>query len=49
MLNFAKDCVKYIDRVVMSVVDTLPPEDIEECRKIAAETGAEFRVRKYDA
>lgn len=47
MLDFAKKAREHIKSVVLSVVDVLPAEDIEECRKIAEEAGVFFRVRKY--
>lgn len=47
MLDFAKKAKEHIKSVVLSVVDVLPPEDIEKCRKIAEETGVSFRVREY--
>ena len=45
MLDFARECVGVIPKVVLSVVDVLSPEDIEKCRKIAEDIGATFRVR----
>lgn len=47
MLDFAKKASKYVPEVVLSIVDILPKEDIEICRKIAEETGVTFRVREY--
>ncbi|MBR3870640.1 MAG: TIGR04100 family radical SAM protein [Clostridia bacterium] len=48
MLKFAKEC-KTCDnvKVVLSVVDVIPAEDIEECKKLADEMGIPLRVRKY--
>ncbi|MDI3534031.1 MAG: hypothetical protein PWQ82_396 [Thermosediminibacterales bacterium] len=46
ILDFAKECVKYIPKVILSVVD-LPGIDIEKCRHIARDIGAELRVRPY--
>lgn len=48
MLDFAEKCVGVIPEVVLSVVDVLPPEDIEKCSKIAAQVGAKFRVREKE-
>lgn len=47
MLDFAKKAKKYVHHVVLSVVDVLPAEDIESCRKIAEDCGVEYRVREY--
>lgn len=47
LLDFAKCAKKHIENVILTVVDVLPPEDIEECRKIAAEAGVTLRVREY--
>jgi TatD family-associated radical SAM protein len=47
MLDFTRDIVKYVPKVVMTVVDTLPEEEIEACRKICEGLGAVYRIRKY--
>lgn len=47
LIEFCKNAVKSGIHTVMSVVDVIPPENIEKCRQIAKEAGAEFRVREY--
>lgn len=47
MLRFAKDCKQYITKVRLTVVDVIPPEDIEACRRLAAELDIPLRVRAY--
>lgn len=48
MKAFAKEIRQYVPKVMMTVVDTIPPEEIESCRKICEEEiGATFRVRQY--
>ncbi len=44
VVEFARECVKHIPEVTLTVVD-LPEIDVDKCRKIAAEIGARFRVR----
>ncbi len=47
MLDFAKAAKVYVPNVILSVVDTISEEDIEECRKIAEDCGVKYRVRVY--
>lgn len=47
LLEFATLAKKYVPEVVFSVVDIMPKEEIEACRKIAADCGVSFRVREY--
>jgi len=47
MLDFAKKASRYVPEVVLSIVDVIGAEEIENCRKIAEETGVSFRVRQY--
>lgn len=47
MLDFAKKASLYVPDVVLSVVDVIGKDEIEECRKIAEKTGVKFRVRQY--
>lgn len=45
--DFARKAAKYVPKVVFSVVEkTIADEDIETCRKIAAECGVTLRVRE---
>ncbi len=47
MLDFAMRAAKYVPEVVLSVVDVIAPEDIEECRRICEDLGVTFRVREF--
>ncbi len=45
ILDFAVKCKEYIPKVVLTVVDVLPEEDIAACKKLARDLGVDFRVR----
>ena len=48
MKAFAKEVQKYVPKVMMTVGDTIPAEEIENCRRICEEeVGAIYRVREY--
>jgi TatD family-associated radical SAM protein len=47
VLDFIKECRKYIPEVTITVVDVIPEEDITQCEAIAAELGVKFRVRHF--
>lgn len=49
LLHFAQDCKEIFPKVMFTVVDVIPPEEIELARRVAEDMGIEFRVRKYDA
>lgn len=50
MKAFAKELCQYVPTVMMTVVDTISPEEIEACRRICQEEiGAVYRVREYIA
>ncbi len=49
MQKFTADCVNTgKSQIVMSVVDVIPPEQIEASRNVAESLGATLRVRTYD-
>ncbi len=48
MLDFAKECLKYVPHVVMSVVDIIGQEKIEKCQKICDDIGVKLRVRPFE-
>lgn len=49
MQKFTADCVAQKSaKVIMSVVDVIPTEQIEASKKVAESLGAELRVRTYD-
>lgn len=45
VLDFTKECVKYIPKVTMSVVDEGDKAENKRCEKICRECGAAFRLR----
>lgn len=47
MLDFAKECKKYVPKVVFSIVDVVGEEEIARARDIAAAVGVDLRVRHY--
>ena len=47
LIEFGAKCAQLGIETVFSVVDLLPAEDIEQCRKIAESNGARLRVREY--
>ena len=47
MLDFAKECKKYVPKVVFSIVDVVGEEEIARARDIAAAVGVDLRVRRY--
>lgn len=48
ILRFTKNVERYVPHVRMTVVDTMTSDELEACRKLCAETGAEFCVRHYE-
>ncbi len=46
MLDFAKECLRCGGNVVLSIVDCVPPEQLQKAAEIAREIGAKLRVRK---
>lgn len=49
MLDYAKDCQKYVSHVVMTVVDIIGKEEVAACQKVCDENGLFLRVRPYEA
>lgn len=47
MLDFAKRAKEFVPEVILSVVDVIDKEEIENCSKIAKDAGVTFRVREY--
>lgn len=46
LLDFAKKAQKHVKEVMLSIVDVLPEEDIEECKRLAKEHGIPLRIRE---
>lgn len=47
MLDFAKNCKKYTDDVMLSVVDVIGEQEVAKCQSIADDLGIKLRVRKF--
>ena len=48
MLDFARECREYVPHVVMTIVDKdKSPEEIQNCRDIAARLGVKLRIRSF--
>lgn len=49
MLDFARDCTKYVPHVVMTTVTTtLTAEEEQQCAQICKEIGATYRIRPWE-
>lgn len=49
MLEFAKECTRYVPEVVMTTVDTtISKEEEAQCQKICDEIGARYRIRPLE-
>ena len=48
MLDFAEEAAQYVPNVVFTIVDKdKTAEEIENCRRIAAERGVKLRIRSF--
>lgn len=47
MVDFARKAKENIGQVKWSIVDVLPQEDIEKCRRLSEETGIDLRIRHF--
>lgn len=47
VLDFAKGCIAQEIETLLTVVDVIGPQQIEESRKTAESVGAKFRIRQY--
>lgn len=48
MLDFTKKCSVAIENVQMSIVDVLPEEDQEKCRRITEKLGVKLKIRHFE-
>ena len=49
LLSFARDCVRYVPKVVLSTVaTTLTADEEARCAEIASEIGAVYRIRPFE-
>ena len=49
MQQFASDCKRFVPRVMFTVVDVIPQEEIEAAQAVADRLGIPLRVRPYDS
>lgn len=47
LLDFARRAKNFVPEVIFTVVDIMPKDEIDACRKIADDCGVSFRVREY--
>jgi len=47
LLDFAQKCKHYVPNVVLTIVDILPKDVQDECKKIAEKVGVTLRIRSY--
>lgn len=47
--DFAVDCKKYIPNVIFTIVDVLPPNEVELCRELSKSLEIPLRIRKLDS
>ena len=47
MVDFARKAKEKIGQIKWSIVDVLPKEDIEKCRRLSEETGIDLRIRHF--
>ena len=49
MLDFGREANKVFEHTQFSIVDVLPKEEIEACRKIADDLGVYLKIRVFEA
>ena len=49
LLNFAKECMKYVPSVKLSLVDVVGEEEIKKAKELCDTLGIDLRVREYIA
>ena len=47
MQRFAAECKKYVKKVMFTIVDILPKEEIEQSKALAEKLGIGLRIREY--
>lgn len=46
LIEFGKECKKYLPRVIFSIVDVVGEEQLQKAKQIAQEAGVELRIRE---